>query len=404
MHSLNQVNKLVSCGRDPARSLPFWRGFLLIPLILVCFAFAPQTQAITPTPDGCYPSLTTAEGCFALFSATPGGVANTGLGWATLFANSTGNSNTAVGAAALLLNTGDGNTASGTAALFSNGTGHDNAAFGTFALLNNTGSENTAVGSGALENHTILAGAPAQVVDANVAVGTNALFHDIDSFSNNAYGNSAMFANRHAANNTAVGDLALAGNDASQQGAANNNVGVGAQALIGNVNGSENTVVGTGAGGNLTDGFNNTYVGDFVGSTAADEDSTIRIGDISNGNGAGSLECFIGGIFNNEQHANGSNIVVVTLDLNDDHLGFDPTIHPGAGTNPYKSNRSVPQPRTRPQAGHQAQLNELQATVAQQQKQIEALTAQLKEQAAQLQKVSAQVEMIRPTPRVVENR
>ena len=49
-------------------------------------------------------------------------------------------------------------------------------------------------------------------------------------------------------------------------------------------------------------------------------------------------------------------------------------------------------------------LNELRATVAQQQQQIEALTAQLREQAAQLQKVSAQVEMIRPTPRVVENR
>jgi hypothetical protein len=29
-YSLNQVNRLVSCGRDPARSLPLWRGFLLI--------------------------------------------------------------------------------------------------------------------------------------------------------------------------------------------------------------------------------------------------------------------------------------------------------------------------------------------------------------------------------------
>ena len=66
MHSLNQVNKLVSCGRDPARSLPLWRGFLLIPLILVCFAFAPQTRAVVPAPDGCYAGFTTAEGCQAL--------------------------------------------------------------------------------------------------------------------------------------------------------------------------------------------------------------------------------------------------------------------------------------------------------------------------------------------------
>ena len=57
MHSLNQVNKLVSCGRDPARSLPLWRGFLLIPLILVCFAFAPQTRAVVPAPDGVLPRL-----------------------------------------------------------------------------------------------------------------------------------------------------------------------------------------------------------------------------------------------------------------------------------------------------------------------------------------------------------
>ena len=49
-------------------------------------------------------------------------------------------------------------------------------------------------------------------------------------------------------------------------------------------------------------------------------------------------------------------------------------------------------------------VEKLQTTVAQQQKQIETLTAQLREQAAQIQKVSAQVELIKPTPRVVENR
>ena len=49
-------------------------------------------------------------------------------------------------------------------------------------------------------------------------------------------------------------------------------------------------------------------------------------------------------------------------------------------------------------------VEKLQATVAQQQKQIETLTAQLREQAAQIQNVSAQLEMVRPAPRVVENR
>jgi len=46
----------------------------------------------------------------------------------------------------------------------------------------------------------------------------------------------------------------------------------------------------------------------------------------------------------------------------------------------------------------------LQATVTQQQQQIQTLTTQLSEQAAQIQKVSAQVELIKPAPRVVENR
>jgi uncharacterized coiled-coil protein SlyX len=49
-------------------------------------------------------------------------------------------------------------------------------------------------------------------------------------------------------------------------------------------------------------------------------------------------------------------------------------------------------------------VDKLETTVAQQQKQIETLTTQLREQAAQIQKVSAQLEMVRPTPRVVENR
>ena len=79
MHSLNQVNKLVSCGRDPARSLPLWRGFLLIPLILVCFAFAPQTRAVFPPPDGGYPGFTTAEGHQALQIRSPAALQIQGL-------------------------------------------------------------------------------------------------------------------------------------------------------------------------------------------------------------------------------------------------------------------------------------------------------------------------------------
>jgi uncharacterized coiled-coil protein SlyX len=44
------------------------------------------------------------------------------------------------------------------------------------------------------------------------------------------------------------------------------------------------------------------------------------------------------------------------------------------------------------------------ARIALQEGQIQTLTAALKQQAEQIQKVSAQLEMVRPMPRVVENR
>jgi len=394
MHSLNQVNKLVSCGRDPARSLPLWRGFLLIPLILVCFALAPQTRAVSPPPDGGYPGFNTAEGQQALNLETTG-IANTGLGWRALFSVDGASYNTGVGAGALVLDRGDANTAVGTAAI----------------LLNHFGMRNTGVGAAALLNTD---GDMEGMGSFNGGFGAFALNGNTNGFSNNAVGDSALYRNQHGAQNTAVGDLALENNDATGDGDANNNVAVGASALINDVNGSENTGVGTGVGPNIANGFNNTYVGDFVGTDADDEDSTIRIGDISNGNGAGSLACYIGGIWNNPQPV-GGNVVVVTLNLDNDELGYDAGVA-RSDSAPATPHRNAPQRRVHPQPGDrqtmlndkvetlQATVTQQQATVAQQQKQIETLTAQLREQAAQIQKVSAQVELIKPAPRVVENR
>ena len=97
MYSLNQLKTLVSCGRDPARSLPFRRGFLLIPLILICFAFSPQMQAVSPAPDGGYAGGNTAEGTNALLSLIAG-VFNTGVGFDSLLLDTSGQFNTGVGA------------------------------------------------------------------------------------------------------------------------------------------------------------------------------------------------------------------------------------------------------------------------------------------------------------------
>src|ERR1700758_5469189 len=107
----SMIQKLVSCGRDPARPLPLWRGFLLIPLVMVCFALtahaAPQALP-SPSPDGCYPGFTTAEGCNALHSLTTG-AGNTAVGWESLSNDTLGQYNTALGAGTLLLNTADSN-------------------------------------------------------------------------------------------------------------------------------------------------------------------------------------------------------------------------------------------------------------------------------------------------------
>src|SRR5438552_15077477 len=132
MYSLNQVKTLASCGRDPARSLPLWRGFLLIPLILVCFALSPQAQAACL--DGCNNALFNVfQGDDALLNNTTG-AGNSAFGWRSLFFNSAVNFNTGAGGGTLALNLGDSNTAVGAAAL----------------LLNLTGSENTAVGVDAM--------------------------------------------------------------------------------------------------------------------------------------------------------------------------------------------------------------------------------------------------------------
>src|SRR6266516_4583671 len=98
---------------------------LLIALALASFGLLPRIQAapqVAPAPDGCYPGFTTAEGCNALALLTTG-AGNTGVGWYALFLDTTGSYNTGVGGGALALNIADSNTAVGAAALLLNTTG-----------------------------------------------------------------------------------------------------------------------------------------------------------------------------------------------------------------------------------------------------------------------------------------
>ena len=101
------------------------------------------------------------------FLAITTGLANIAIGSYSMFGNTTGNNNTAVGTGALDLNTGNNNTAVGTAALLLNTTGGDNTAVGVAALeLNSTGITNTANGAFALFNIT--------TGNGNIALGANA--------------------------------------------------------------------------------------------------------------------------------------------------------------------------------------------------------------------------------------
>ena len=111
----------------------------------------------------------------------------------------------------------------------------------------------------------------------------------------------------------------------------------------------------------------------------------------------------------------GGTVVAVTLDLANDHLGWDSG--PNQGDSAAAAVRSAPGgPAQRPAAlnGKVGRVEKLEATVAQQQKQIESLTAhlreqaesftaQLKEQASQIQRVAAQLEASKPALHMVNN-
>ena len=289
-------------------------------------------RAVSPPPDGGYPSFCTAEGEDALFSFTfPLGVqSNTAIGYQALYSDTVGGANTAVGSGALRNNisgnqntgigvntlnhnttggqniavgesalqnntTGIDNTATGLEALQFNTTGINNTAGGYDALLNNTtGSNNTATGWRALFNNTadgntangysaLLSNTTGGTETAvgfnslssnttgedNTAVGYSSLSNNISGFGNTAVGVLALFETT-APNNTAAGCFALQ-NDTTGF----TNTAVGQAALINNTTGAQNIALGAGAGFNLTSGNNNIDIGNMG---VAGESAKIRIG------------------------------------------------------------------------------------------------------------------------------
>jgi hypothetical protein len=327
--------------------------------VLAGLTVLPGARAVSPAPDGCYPNFTTAEGCDALNGLTTGS-GNTGLGWQALFSNSTGNFNTGVGAGALTLNNADSNTAVGAAALLLNTSGTQNTAVGTDALVfNDSGSSNTATGYFALTNNTI-------------------------GGSNTAIGWEALTANINGVNNVALGTLSLSSNTSG-----NNNTAIGNLALLDSVSTNDHVAVGREAGSGITTANNNIIIGHHNGVHS-------RFGEEDN-------VCYIGNIYGaNVDDTNGiSRLVLVDPD---GRLG---TVAVPVGGNPGKPSPKGVLPQAIPDAAKQAVLDlrvqNLRATVAQQQQQIETLIAQLKENTALIQKANAHLEMYTPAAKVAVN-
>jgi hypothetical protein len=166
------------------------------------------------------------------------------------------------------------NTANGKDALLSNISGSDNTAIGNAALTLNTGAYNTATGSQALSHN--VAGTD------NTAMGYGALYSNISGSSNSAIGDGALFYNT-GSNNISVGSGA---NDKNTSG--NDNTAIGYHALQPNTTGSKNTAIGSGstvASAALT---NATAIG-YGASVAAS--NTIQLGntDVTNVKTSGTI-------------------------------------------------------------------------------------------------------------------
>ena len=228
------------------------------------------TQAVVPPPDGGYPGFNTAEGQNALFSLdTSIGFANTAIGPFSLQNSVNSSFNTGVGVGALFLNTGNKNTAVGAAALLLNTTGEDNTAVGVDALLNNTtGEANTAIGNNSLLSNT--------TGGSNTATGALALLNNTTGESNTANGDNALASNTTGSLNTANGVASLFGNTTGGE-----NTATGVSALAGNTTGNENTATGVAALVDNTEGNFNTATG-----SSALHDNTLGSSNTADGDHA----------------------------------------------------------------------------------------------------------------------
>ena len=391
-------------------------------------------------------SMNTATGFAALFDNTSG-LSNTATGTEALLMNTTANNNSAFGAFALFSNTtGERNTATGFAALFSNtDVGAFNTATGSEALeTNTTGLSNTATGTQALLNNTI--------ANNNTANGAFTLSSNTTGGDNTASGFGALFANTSGTNNVAIGSAAMqaatgsnvsfntaVGWNALVSTTANANVAVGDLALNVDSSGHFNTAIGAAAGSLQTTGSGNVYIGQGIEGVAGENNHTyIKNIQGTSVSGAGTDTVTINlstGLLGHLSSSRRYKEEIKSMDsasetlyrlkpvtyrykkeidasqsldyglVAEDVAAVDPNLAIRDGNGQIESVRynAIYNMMLNEFIKAHKKVQELEATVVQQQKGMEALVAQVKEQAAQIQKVSEQIEMSKPTPKVVTN-
>ena len=224
-------------------------------------------------------SYNTAIGSNALRLATTASN-TTAVGYQSLYSNTTASNNTSVGYQSLYSNTtAVSNTAIGYQAGYSNTTGSNNFYAGKEAgLLNITGAQNTIVGSSSgvfLRNGTnnsalgynTLGGTGAGYMsgNSNTAIGSHALFSQLEASNNTAVGAAALQSNTTASNNTALGYQAGYSNTTG-----GTNTAVGANALYTNTTGSFNCAVGAFGLYFNTTGINNVAIGSPSSANSGD--------------------------------------------------------------------------------------------------------------------------------------
>jgi hypothetical protein len=261
------------------------------------FATAVGFQALNATNTGSVAGF----GYQSLFANTSG-EDNTAVGsYRALYSNTTGSNNIAVGRQALQANTtGSSNVSMGRDALFSNTTASFNTAIGYETLYSNTsGQYNTTIGYRAGKANTTgsvtAVGGFALALNTtgvqNVGVGGNdgngldaALYSNTTGIRNVAVGCGALAANTTADNNVAVGHKAGFANTTGSE-----SIYIGGNAGVGNVTGKANTIIGYDAGISTTNG-NNTLVGFGAGNaiTTGERNTFIGTGVTGVVYGAGS--------------------------------------------------------------------------------------------------------------------